>query len=109
MFDPPRQEIDAADLSGTQVWNGTLPAGRPDDHRRLLAICIRLPTDYEPYGFRVRDAADCSCGCKWYLKLQAKPYDWGVCGNSLSPRCGLLTFEHQGCAFFEAKERPAGD
>ncbi len=31
--------------------------------------------------------------------------DWGVCANPRSPRAGLLTFEHQGCEFFEYDER----
>jgi hypothetical protein len=26
--------------------------------------------------------------------------DWGVCTNPQSPRAGLLTFEHMGCAFY---------
>jgi hypothetical protein len=26
--------------------------------------------------------------------------DWGVCTNPKSPRAGLLTFEHMGCAFY---------
>ena len=47
--------------------------------------------------------ADCSCGCRWYRKL-AGPlgWNWGVCANPRSHRCGLLTFEHQGCLHFEA-------
>jgi hypothetical protein len=30
--------------------------------------------------------------------------DWGVCVNPKSHRCGLLTFEHQGCPEFEYDE-----
>jgi hypothetical protein len=47
---------------------------------------------------------DCSCGCRHFLPLQGQlGHDWGVCANSKSPRAGLLTFEHQGCAEFEAE------
>jgi hypothetical protein len=33
----------------------------------------------------------------------AEPFsaDWGICANPKSHRCGLLTFEHQGCLAFE--------
>ena len=33
-------------------------------HDLLHAVCRHLPTDYEPYGKRERNDADCSCGCK---------------------------------------------
>jgi hypothetical protein len=102
----PRQEIDAVDLTGTREESPQVRLGRPDDHWHLHAVCIHLPTDYEPYGYRVRTGADCSCGCIWFLKLQTHQMDWGVCSNPQSPRCGLLTFEHQGCAFFTG-EPPA--
>ena len=37
-----------------------------------------------------------------FLKLpEPLNLDWGVCINPRSPRSGLLTFEHQGCEFFE--------
>jgi len=42
------------------------------------------------------------------LPLQAMPYDWGVCSNPRSPRCGLLTFEHQGCWEFEGAPESEG-
>lgn len=72
-------------------------------HDLLHTVCRRLPTDLEPYGKRERDAADCSCGCRHFLALpESLKYDWGVCINPRSPRSGLLTFEHQGCEFFEA-------
>ena len=32
--------------------------------------------------------------------------DWGVCGNPESHRCGLLTFEHQGCREFVVDDSP---
>lgn len=74
-------------------------------HQHLLTLMVRLPSDFEPYGERSRDddfAADCSCGCKWFGKLDGTlGYDWGVCANPASPRVGLLTFEHQGCKQFE--------
>jgi hypothetical protein len=35
----------------------------------------------------------------------AMPLDWGVCVNPVSPRVGLLTFEHQGCPQFEQDAR----
>ena len=72
-------------------------------HERLMGIVPRLPTDYRPYGKRIRRSpSDCSCGCRWYLQLAGKPgLDWGVCSNPTSPRSALLTFEHQGCSEFE--------
>jgi len=74
-------------------------------HKRLLAIVVRKPEDYRPYGGidRGTGAGDCSMGCKHALALP-DPYgsDWVVCTNEKSHRCGLLTFEHQGCAKFEA-------
>ncbi|MBO0862271.1 MAG: DUF3027 domain-containing protein [Chloracidobacterium sp.] len=51
---------------------------------------------------RRRDSSDCSCGCRHYAPLEGKEgADWGVCTNPRSPRAGLLTFEHQGCEYFE--------
>lgn len=101
------QTLPALDLNGKRA-QGDMPClGDAKEHRHLLAICIQLPIDFEPYGYRVRDDADCSCRCKWYLPLQALPADWGVCANPQSPRCGLLTFEHQGCQFFEGD--PSGE
>jgi hypothetical protein len=93
------------DLGGKRESVPPARLGQPDDHWHLHAVCIQLPTDFEPYGYRLRTGPDCSCGCVWFLKLQARPYDWGVCSNPESPRCGLLTFEHQGCPHFSA-ERP---
>jgi hypothetical protein len=73
-------------------------------HDRLHTVCRHLPTDFEPYGKRERNAADCSCGCRYFLELpDPLRYDWGVCIHPRSPRSGLLTFEHQGCEFFEAE------
>jgi hypothetical protein len=52
---------------------------------------------------------DCSAGCRHYLVLadvgeQRLSMDWGICTNQRSHRCGLLTFEHQGCPAFEYDE-----
>ncbi len=75
------------------------------EHRRLLSLTKRLPEDFTPYGWVNRERnnyqGDCSCGCKWYRELDGElGGDWGVCTNPKSHRCGLLTFEHQGCLHF---------
>jgi hypothetical protein len=81
-----------------------------DHHEHLWTICKKLPEDYEPYGNTVRQKGDCSCGCTYYYKLEdlddgpnAVSQDWGVCANPKSHRCGLLTFEHQGCEHMTSK------
>jgi len=75
-------------------------------HELLHLVCIQRLTDFAPFGIRHRDSADCSCGCRHYVLLEGKEgADWGVCTNPRSPRAGLLTFEHQGCEFFEYDER----
>jgi hypothetical protein len=75
---------------------------KPSLHDLLHSICRHLPSDFQPYGERERDAPDCSAGCIHFLKLPRKlGMDWGVCTNLASPRAGLLTFEHQGCEQFE--------
>lgn len=75
------------------------------EHEKLLDIVKKLPSDFEPLGERSRDdewGPDCSMGCKHFKKLAGSlGFDWGVCVNKESPRCGLLTFEHQGCRDFE--------
>lgn len=77
-------------------------------HEELWRIVKQLPTDFEPWGERDRDAVygpDCSCGCIHFVKLEGKlGFDWGVCANPKSPRAGLLTFEHMGCKEFESEE-----
>jgi len=74
-------------------------------HEELWRIVKKLPSDFEPWGQRDRDAdygPDCSCGCIHFVKLEGKlGFDWGVCANPKSPRAGLLTFEHMGCKEFE--------
>lgn len=79
-------------------------------HERLHAVCRHLATDFQPHGKRVRNSPDSSCGCAHFLTLPgALGLDWGVCVNPRSPRSGLLTFEHQGCEFFEAGPEAASD
>lgn len=77
-------------------------------HERLWKLVQKLPTDFTPYGQRNRETdygSDCSCGCKYFHKLAGeRGFDWGVCTNSISPRAGLLTFEHMGCREFESSE-----
>lgn len=84
-----------------------------DQHKHLLKIVKKLPTDYKPWGnverweYDNQAYPDCSSGCKHYIVLEGDlGYDWGVCSNENSPRAGLLTFEHQagygGC--FEQEE-----
>jgi hypothetical protein len=77
-------------------------------HEHLHTIVRHLPSDFEPYGQRSRadGGGDCSCGCRHFQPLRILPFDWGVCTNPRSPRCSLLTFEHQGCEHFEMREMP---
>ncbi len=44
---------------------------------------------------------DCSCGCKYFWDEVGVSADWGLCLNKVSPRAGMLTWEHMGCAFFK--------
>ena len=78
-----------------------------NNHEDLLKIVIKKEEDYEPFGNLVRwqdpnkDYPDCSGGCRYFNNLNGSlGYDWGVCANPESHRCGLLTFEHQGCIKF---------
>jgi hypothetical protein len=101
-----REVAPMAEREQRATREATIRLDRTNNHgvRDLLArVCRRLPSDYEPYGRRVReDAADCSCGCRWYLRLPGElSADWGVCCNPASPRAGLVTLEHQGCGEFE--------
>lgn len=76
-----------------------------DDKQKLHLALITMPSDFKPFGERDREkdyGPDCSCDCKFFVPLQGElGSDWGVCINRHSPRKGLLTFEHQGCCFFE--------
>jgi hypothetical protein len=68
----------------------------------FLKIVRTLQSDYEPFGKTESGGSDCSSGCRHFFKLVGdSASDWGVCANANSPRAGLLTFEHQGCAAFE--------
>jgi len=71
-------------------------------HSYLLKIVQKSDDDFEPLGNTKRkEFSDCSCGCSYFLKLEGQlGNDWGVCTNISSHRCGLLTFEHQGCKNF---------
>lgn len=70
----------------------------PINHEDLKKCVKNLPEDYEPYGKKPRWYLDCSSGCLAFVKLAGElGNDWGVCTNPDSHRCGLLTFEHQGC------------
>lgn len=70
----------------------------------LAKALIKSAEDYFPYGQQERSNNDCSCGCDYFIKLQSElEKDWGVCINTKSHRCGLLTFEHQGCVNFSRK------
>ena len=75
-------------------------------HELLIEKMVSLDSDFKPYGKRERDIiADCSCGCKHFVLLEGcLGMDWGVCINKDSPRCGMLTFEHQGCEQYEDEE-----
>lgn len=69
-------------------------------HKQLWKLVVKLPSDFEPYGKRIRENGygDCSCSCKWFHELEGiRGADWGICFNTKSPRKGLLTFEHMGC------------
>jgi hypothetical protein len=76
--------------------------------KELDVVLVKLDSDFEPWGKRSREedyGPDCSCNCKHFNKLEGDiGNDWGVCSNHHSPRRGLLTFEHQGCKFFEEKD-----
>jgi len=77
-------------------------------HEHLFKIVKHMDSDFEPYGKRSRElgGGDCSCSCKWYHELDgSRGLDWGVCANPGGPRCGLLTFEHQGCIKYECDPR----
>lgn len=50
-------------------------------HEQLHIVCRHLPTDFQPYGKRVRTGPDCSCGCAHFLKLPGK-VSLGVCAHT---------------------------
>lgn len=76
------------------------------EHEHLCTLVKNLPSDFEPWGERpdTERGGDCSCGCVYFMPLEwPLGGDWGVCVNPASPRCGLLTFEHQGCPEFTSQ------
>lgn len=84
-----------------------------DHHTHLVSVVRSEIDDYRPWGGVVRwedpeeTYPDCSQGCAFFYKLATRGKvalgnDWGVCANPKSHRCGLLTFEHQGCGEFQA-------
>lgn len=79
------------------------------DKDRIHLSLIKLPSDFQPWGSRSREddyGPDCSHGCKFFMPLEGDlGLDWGVCVNHQGPRKGMLTFEHQGCKFFEEKNQ----
>jgi hypothetical protein len=87
------------------------------EHGRLLKMLKVLPKDYSDYGGTVerwsdpnQTYPDCSCGCRYakWLEDEKLSADWLVCTNPRSHRCGLLTFEHQGCQQFkQSAEQPS--
>lgn len=92
-------------------------ANHKNQKNPLFDLCKVLDTDYIEYGgkiFRGTDPdynyLDCSCGCKFFVPLynednKGPDFDYGVCTNTKSKRCGLLTFEHQaGYGCFQAGE-----
>lgn len=82
------------------------------DHEHLRSIVHNDPRDYdhpETVNPRWVDPnviyGDCSSSCKWAAWLEGSVgLDWCVCTNPASHRCGLLTFEHQGCLQYEFDE-----
>ena len=39
-------------------------------HDRLLELTVEMESDFDPYGKRPRDGADCSCGCRHFATLE---------------------------------------
>lgn len=78
-------------------------------YKQLREAVRELPQDYAPWGQIERwadpDGAypDCAMDCRWFVPVEGMAgADYGVCTNPASHRCGLLTFEHQGCQHYEA-------
>lgn len=73
----------------------------------LRSLCRILDTDYSDYGGKITrwldpdyNYRDCSHGCKFFIRLHDEKskgcnFDYGVCTNPKSKRCGLLTYENQ--------------
>lgn len=68
----------------------------------LFSILKKSLWDYKPFGTLPRSKKDCSNKCKHYIPLSGKfKNDFGVCKNTKSFRCGLMTYKHQGCKEYE--------
>ena len=66
-------------------------------HESLHTICRHLPTDFEPYGKRVRTGPDCSYGCRHFLKLPGDlAYDWGGVYQRTQPAFGVIDVRASG-------------
>jgi len=51
--------------------------------------------------FKPQKNYECGSGCSYFMKIEGDiGFNWGVCVNQKSHRCGLLTFENQGCTEF---------
>lgn len=87
-----------------QQWNQDHPEEAALNRQLTDALLWELD-DYAPWGDVEDRRSDCSCGCRWFVEVRGQAgADWGVCTNPASHRCGLLTFEHQGCHQFEMDE-----
>lgn len=102
-----RKNIKAAMESAEKLWTQwreEQSEKHAREHKHLWTFVKKLPTDFEPYGVRVRESSDCSCGCRYFMTLEGElGMDWGICSNPKSPRAGLLTFEHMGCPEFDVE------
>ena len=81
---------------------------------QLWETCLKLSTDFEPYGQRKwsgpREVRPDCPACRRFAELFRAWPDWGVCANPESPRAGLLTYRDQGWWQFGSVdgERPEG-
>lgn len=68
---------------------------------QLWETCLKLRTDFEPYGQRKwpgpRETRPDCAACRWFAELFRGWPNWGACANPKSPRAGLLTFRDQAC------------
>lgn len=78
------------------------PSGNFPNHPMTTSEqCWKVARATEEYDSGIHYMNDCSCGCYFFHPLLGDLHrDWGVCTNPQSPRAGLLTFEHIGCAFY---------
>ena len=84
-------------------------------HDHLLEIVTTMPTDFAPYGERLRVLnsvvqPDCSDGCKFFARLAGVAgIDWGVCLSKRSPRSAILTFKDFGCLNYVERDSAHND